>query len=396
MNNPTSSPLLYSVHQQCKNNADTAIIRLLLIQDPQKRSVLIKDRNGSTPLHLACNHEDAKRATIQILLDVEETMSPRPQSALDILKRNPLSLAIKSKAPSDVLALLLSPEYFDITGCGDRDINELARRIKKDVELQKTLNGVLAQRLPFAIFYLNGVVNVVVFVLFLFGCETYLSGDILRNEAFDFWYLFCVILLIVREGLQFKSEKIHYFKDLQSAFEWTSIGLLITSWCIFTGLHSGANRDTILAFATSILIINLVYFLRNTSLPFSLFAGGLLVILRTLIPFFLVSCMLLFMFSHSLRLTLHNVKSEDIVQDSLREMCAPNEIRNMTNVDEQMACFYGVLNAFFGGSTGVETRDLLDIVFGAIVLLVVREYLSFFSCKHIDSIVNLIICIRSC
>ncbi len=352
---------------------------MILALDPCKDALRKRDRNGSTPLHLACHHKDAKKDTIKVLLEVDTDLSyvktesnqsyEKPVEILDHLGRSPFCLAVKSKAPTDVLKLFLKREHFNMSGFEDREINELAGRIKEDKDLQRAMNYILCQRLPFGMFYLYLLINFGIMTLFLIGCERYLDNQQLTSHAFNSLYMICLIGWFWREMLQLKSEKWNYFADIQSYSEWISICLLSTSLTIFNKWVTiqSTTSDVLLAFTTLFLIVNVIFFLRNTSLSFAQFAGGLVVILKTVIPFFLASLLMLFIFSHSLRLTLRNPE-ETFDKDSLKGMCAMGN-----ETDATVKCFLAVLNSFFGGQTDVETKSTLDIAFGAIILLVVSH-----------------------
>lgn len=371
----------------------------------------MKDKNGNLPLHLACHHKTPNIAVIQKLLDVDNNknnhwtvtkkrtkvtslaersperyrdlldVDDRAVCALDNLGRNPFSLAIKSQAPADVLALLMTPRHFDVAGVHEREINELARRVKKSQQLRSCLNYLFAQRLPFGFFYLFLIIHTFILICFVRGCNKFLDEEYYRkDELFEIIsFIIFVMLLLFREVIQAKSEGWAYILDHQSHYELTSIGLLLASITIFTrGESKNMDEETILIFTTLILIISSIAVLRNTFLPFSLFAGGLVVILRTLVPFLSVSCLLLFLFSHSIRLKLSRENSLDEDEKSIKGLCNP---KKRSSAD----CFLAVLNVFFGGSAEVETKTYLDVVFGIIVLLVVSQSV------NINHIIRLVI-----
>ena len=147
--------------------------------DPTRKSTKKPDNDGCTTLHKACNNKFARVDVIRELLKTEsaeekkkynfaetvlnagrpsksvesvhEEEVEQPSKYLDIFGMHPLSLAVKAKAPPEVLELLLHPDYLDVNGFDDRTICELAKRIKNSVSLQSTPTLAMAQRTSFLI-----------------------------------------------------------------------------------------------------------------------------------------------------------------------------------------------------------------------------------------------------
>lgn len=76
------------------------------------------------------------------------------------------------------------------------------------------------------------------------------------------------------------------------------------------------------------------------------FVGGLIIIVHTLIPFFIVSFLVLLAFAYSFRMS-----------GTREEAC-----------DSLSGCYYTVMQAFFAGADATE--DYLDVLFGIIVIIV--------------------------
>lgn len=61
------------------------------------------------------------------------------------------------------------------------------------------------------------------------------------------------------------------------------------------------HEKIVMVAAAVFLIANFIFFMRATFLPFSRFAQGLIVIFTSLVPFLVVSCALLLLFTYSFR-----------------------------------------------------------------------------------------------
>ena len=183
-----------------------------------------------------------------------------------------------------------------------------------------------------------------------------------------------------------RSQGGHYFWEIWSWVELSNISLLTASTIYFTSLigknigEEDIDRDLLVA-TGSMAIIQLVsilkvyslsvfsflnlslycpcktFFLRTTFIPFARFVGGLTLICQTLIPFFIVSALLLLAFAYGFRV-FFNHKDCDI--EECENMCEESLIR----------CYYWVLGGFFSGAEATNS-DALDILFGvtAIVIL---------------------------
>ena len=122
---------------------------------------------------------------------------------------NTLSLAVKAKAPPEVLELLLHPDYLDVNGFDDRTVCELAKRIKNSVSLQSTLTLAMAQRTSFLILMMQLFVYTTALIVSLYGTNRrYLD----ERPTSDPWVVVvmsgCANLFVVRREItQMFSEK---------------------------------------------------------------------------------------------------------------------------------------------------------------------------------------------
>ena len=122
------------------------------------------------------------------------------------------------------------------------------------------------------------------------------------------------------------------------------------------------NRS-ILTITGVLLIMQFMLILRSTFLPFASFVGGLLLILSTLIPFFIVSFLVLMFFAYSFRIS----------GKPYREEGCPTFTK----------CYYTVLLGLFSGAEGTE--DYLDVMFGVLAIIVLLNVVIAIVCNAWES-----------
>lgn len=192
--------------------------------DPNRMAITHPDITGSFPLHLACGHKDARCEVVKELLDADRDRIKADQDSKsndyfngfflpessaerqDNDARNPLAKAIEENAPVEVLELLLASRNRSVDCLDDKLIATLAGRITKSGNLQKAIVEIMAQRIPFALLFLEVPVNLPAVVAFLFHTEA-----IFRGGKGHWWtddvLCFCAVIIILRELVQLKSEK---------------------------------------------------------------------------------------------------------------------------------------------------------------------------------------------
>ncbi len=296
--------------QQCYKNHESDIIKLLLDLDPSRVTTTLVDKRGKTPLHHACSHKDARKDVIQMLLDAEtkfrrsESKNSTQTSLLSTSVlcdqgKNPLAYATKAEATNNVLQLLLQPKYFEPSALDEAVEKELARRIASDADLQKAIVLTLSKRDAFAILMVQLIVYLLASISFFVETENFYKKD--SPTQLTGVLCVCTAFFILREIIQLVSEKSNYFLDVINFFEICNVITLIMAINRMENHERTAGTETWLMAAATLLVMNLIFFLRSTFLPFSRFAQGLIVIFATLIPFFVVSSLLLMIFAYWFR-----------------------------------------------------------------------------------------------
>eukprot|EP00551_Chaetoceros_affinis_P008882 CAMPEP_0203669364 /NCGR_PEP_ID=MMETSP0090-20130426/5774_1 /ASSEMBLY_ACC=CAM_ASM_001088 /TAXON_ID=426623 /ORGANISM="Chaetoceros affinis, Strain CCMP159" /LENGTH=456 /DNA_ID=CAMNT_0050534045 /DNA_START=1 /DNA_END=1371 /DNA_ORIENTATION=+ len=124
------------------------------------------------------------------------------------------------------------------------------------------------------------------------------------------------------------------------------------------------NPTHIFLVITGILLgMDIILALRSTFLPFAKFAGALFVITLTLIPFAIVSVVIILCFTYIYRMAYTfsvGGMIEEVFDDEslMKKMCEESFVE----------CLFSVFGVFFAADT--ETSKLLDIIFGFIVVVV--------------------------
>jgi len=126
--------------------------------------------------------------------------------------------------------------------------------------------------------------------------------------------------------------------------------------------QNGQNPWIDLTLTGMFLIVTFIFYLRSTFLPFANFVGGLLLILTTLIPFFIVGSLLLLAFTIAYRISLNG--SFDEVTRLLEE----DDGIQVDCSGSLWSCFLWTLQSFFNGSD--DTSTVLDVVFGVVAIVI--------------------------
>jgi hypothetical protein len=382
------------IHLACFESSDPKIITQLLDLDTSKETTHALDKYSRTPLHYACDQSKIDSHAVQLLLENEEYFydgnihktwmefrqqypdletcdkaynkykknfllpSKRCTHWLDIRKKSPLFHAITAGCSEDVISLLLKDDQFFLKGT-ESIIEQFASIVDKAEknELKDVLIEALTKRCYFCVLVLDIYSHISALVAFMITSEKLLKasdrGTPFSSDASLSVIWACVIINTFRETIRFLSQRSHYLFDFWSYTELISLGSLIVSNIQFENQSGKTNpsiREDILIFTGVILILNVAFYLRTAFAPFARFVGGLLIIFATLIPFFVVSFLIILAFTYGFR----------VMGD--RDGC-----------DGLGNCYYAVMGAFFSGADGVA--DTLDILFGVLVIVILLNVL---------------------
>lgn len=367
-----------ALHMACINNISHEVVKLLINIDKEKVNVGRIDSYGKLPIHYACDHKDAQKKSVSLLLhaerereEIEMTDNNNANHSRSISDgKSPIWYAVKAGAPADVLETLMKEDGFCLEGFDRRAMRkDLAEVIKDKTSLQKLLNKRLAIRRNNVRINLRFVADLGSLICFYIAIEQYAvdeRSDVIINFL---WFFVSIFILNELEQIRIESLKV-YLLELSNWYEMTMIALLslsvtiLFSWEICdsnNGNESICTHSSILFTATGILlVVNVVKTLQGFFLPFALFGSGLYNIFKTLTPFLTVSLLILVAFTNSYRIAV-NFADENTTWDP--------ETTHGQCVESFSSCFLTVLQGFFGGG-GDATTGWLDIAFGILIAII--------------------------
>lgn len=170
--------------------------------------------------------------------------------------------------------------------------------------------------------------------------------------------------LSCRELIRMRSQGGHYFWEIWTWIELSNISLLTVSTVSFMSLAdrtvegNDINRNLLIATST-MAILQLTFFLRTTFVPFARFVGGLTLIFQTLIPFFIVSGLLLLAFAYGFRVSHNDAGCLANCEEDACDMCQASLGQ----------WYYWVLGGFFSGADSTDSPTL-DLLFGVTAIII--------------------------
>ena len=229
------SKMRLPLHIACRRSAHPSIVEQLLSVDIRNETTRAIDDDGCTPLHLACDREDANGDIVKLLLDAEkeylrivnidsggllhQSMSsdarinfvadsflPLNKTCahhIDKSNKSPLFHAVKSEAEDSVVSQLLKPENFYLNGFNSL-VDELAlilQKTKSD-EMQTYVIDELARRCYFCVMILDIYFHAVALVAFIFCSERLINATVNYTEITIIWS--CIGIAVVRYVQEFK------------------------------------------------------------------------------------------------------------------------------------------------------------------------------------------------
>jgi len=287
------------LHVACENNVDPQIIRLLLKLDASKKTTQMSDEQGFRPLHYACENEKARAETVNILCDTEEQYitqgsNENERSAYvrdNKRNRTPLYIAIKSRAPIEIIERLLQPENFFLRGFDDSALADLAEYVRKSKKLQNTINDRLLGRSYFFLILSDLYATWFALVFLVIG-----SRQLVDSALPPVLLIIASTVFVLREFLEMASFGTDYVLNARNFIDLSCIGFL----CAIAAEMLQKNVIPVYVYSVAgfLLIVKSILYFRATFITFARFVGGFLVILKKLMPFIIVSLLLVLAFAY--------------------------------------------------------------------------------------------------
>ena len=325
-----------------------------------KSSVFAIDKDGNTPLHLLCMNQNADERLIQMFLDtakenirdhkgrmVASKLLPRINN---IKKQTPLYLAVQSRAHA--AHVLLSPEYICLKGMDRNAKHKLLSLVLEDKMIQEKLVKNLAERQYFALIMLELVANVCATSVYYNASNNLMVWNQPISPIETITLVSCITIFILRELLQLKGSTLaEYVSDGWNWIECSSIFMLIAATYHMIELRAFDDMEpkrNLFTWSGVLLLLQFIFIIRTTFLPFARFVAGLMAIFWTLIPFFVVSLMCLLAFTYSFLMSGGRV-----------EECP-----------DFGSCLMWTLQGFFFGMDDFQKTPILDVIFGIVGVVV--------------------------
>jgi len=291
------------LHVACENNASHKMIHLLLHCDPNNCTINADDNLGFNPIHrLACN-EDASIPTMKILLEAANKGKKNSAKSPNQRNRTPLCLAVENGMSVAGIQMLLHPDHFTLEGLSPKNQTKLAGLIATNGSLQGEVLKTLSRRSYVALLLMQFGMNV-------FAVIAYIIFEKLR----DLMYIY-IVFFAMRVFIQIASTNVlTYLFDFWSLFE-VILLILLTLSLLRVDSHENVDevrRDAdrsgmmntsggLIVASGFFLIMDFISSLRATFYPIARLLTGLVGIIFTLIPFFIVLILVLLGFANAER-----------------------------------------------------------------------------------------------
>jgi len=326
------------------------------------RSIIHKKVNYDSYLH-------SSKADVSVIHKnfIDTPISKGPKGGVDEFKDNDVVAwqenEHQAKELQDDEDEFADMKRYDVSS---KIIPYLAKQLQKKQHLQDIMVAKSCQTIPIAFLMMDFYSCLLLILSFRSSITYYLTPEFIPTESTPWLIVLAstILYMTFRELCQMYVGGISWFLDLWNLFDVTTIA--IVAWCIVKMATNNIDDSftAITVVAAAMVWFNALAFLRSTFLRFSIFVSGLMTIIQDLVPFLIVSLVLLVGFGE-----MYNI-------DSL----ASGECRNPTNDNGMFFCTFGdslfSTYALFVG--GIEMADLasttimkvISIAFGFFVAVI--------------------------
>lgn len=358
------------LHIACKRQTQFQTIHKILRLNVD--ALLHQDKLGNNPLHYVCGNSDSDEKIVELLLDTEKELRKNKESNIDPVhskrlvetknkkKETPLFLAVKSGG-SGAYALL-EPENIFLDGLEDEEIREdvLAKDdiaeflLQNRSKFQESIVNTLAGRRYFPFMFLELAINIFVTVRYIDTTLRILRGGDPIRSIETVQLIICIVIYSLRELIQLVSGKLSdYFLDAWNYIEMASIVALAAAtlhMLMMKYVPDTQAERSLFATCGVLLLLQVIFFIRTTFYPFARFVAGIIRIVKGLLPFIVLSVMLLLMFTYTF-----------LVYGDRKEACS---------IFSQ--CFIFTLEAFLFGLEDFSNSSsfIREILFGLLAVII--------------------------
>ncbi len=289
------------LHYACDRIDNAGKLVALLLKSEQRYLSILKAEEGTIPQLKDWAPSDFPQGTSNSPSYESLFLWPFKNTArcLDKTKKSPLFHAVKNDADGDTIAELLRPENFFLKKF-ESLVDELAGIIQKsgNKKMQGYLIDELSNRCYFCLMLFDITFHTIALGTFFYSSERLIEGKISYGEIIVLWI--CIGFGVMRELARFRSQHSSYFLDfcklhiicLRSFLchhddiyltyykfyegSWSEVTCLILLGYANVHFINSIDVDAedlqidrpVLTAAGAFLVVNLVFFLRTTFLPF--------------------------------------------------------------------------------------------------------------------------------
>ncbi|KAL3933210.1 MAG: hypothetical protein SGBAC_010496 [Bacillariaceae sp.] len=367
------------LHHACENPSTDPLIISKLLEHSERETIAAMDKDKNLPLFLALKLENANAEILDLLSPGKVTEKDRKsykpmekqktelldkiyQPSMNMKLKELLEQKIESKTVFQGLANIQSTEWLyrkcRNEGIEDYKVNNAIMATLDSHATIDWLNTKSYDRWSVFLLMSDMYAHITWIAVFISASKAYLSTYFRGNDE-DYHHLGWILLavssyfLIFREGIEVFGNDTWwtYWKDPWNWFENATIGCVIAS-----GIHFVAEEpkdiNQLLITTGLFQFAFAVSFLRTTFLAYAQFVGGILNIFYELIPFFLVTGLILMAFAYGAY--VQNFESDN---EEIRE--------NFKNFFESFLTLFG---EFLGGPERPTTAA--DIMFGIVSVVI--------------------------
>ena len=198
--------------------------------------------------------------------------------------------------------------------------------------------------------------------------KDFLIGKDVTSSPWFYVFAVSISYTALRELGQIIAERLRWFFSLWNYLDIATIVLVINS--LFQMSHNGEPRIVLIVMTTTFLWLKAIFFLRSTFVSFAVFVGGILNIISDLIPFIVISSLILMAFGEIFAVTLLNERKEECNVEDHSEF---NSMTDFCTFQDSLFITYGLflegIGLEFYSQAGSMMR-IISMVFGFLVVII--------------------------
>ncbi len=256
------------------------------------------------------------------------------------------------------------------------DLASISAHIANSPPLQKIIGMKSCDPLPSMVILADFYSCILLIIGYHISSRNFLTG---RDVTSSVWFGITVVAIFytaLREMMQIFVEHVRWFLSSWNYLDVATIVFVVISlfqmW-LEGGIDSGNSSATLVVVTTALVWLNAIFFLRSTFMSFATFVGGIFKIISDLIPFIVVSALILMAFGEMFSLDMLGEQGECKVEGN-----TTYDATDFCSFGDSLFITYGL---FVGGIeldayANAETRmRAIAVVFGFLVAIILLNVL---------------------